>query len=95
MKTYYLYIFTSIKGDRYATVSVGKKLSQNQINVLKSDIADVEDCDETRTFGINYKHLELNGDQLDEWFELEENENVYVMFPVDEDDETETFEKDS
>ena len=25
MKTYYLYIFTGLKGDRYATVSVGKK----------------------------------------------------------------------
>ena len=95
MKTYYLYIFTDVKGERYATVSVGKKLSQNQINILKFDIAETGNGNDTRDFGINYKYLELSGDQLDDWFELEENENVFVMFSVDEDDETETFEKDS
>ena len=70
-----------------------KKLSQGQIDLLKSDIADVEECDELKVFGINYKYLELNGDELDNWFEDEENENVYVMFSVDEEDETETYEK--
>ena len=92
MKTYYLYIFTGLKGERYVTVSVGKLLLQDQINIIKSDIADVESCDELRVFGINYKYLELSGDELDVWFNLEENKDVYVMFPADEDDETETLE---
>ena len=93
MKKYYLYIFTGVSGSRYVTVSVGKKLTLDQIFNLKSDVADVETCSEIRTFGIDYKYLELSGEELDAWFDDEANQNVYVMFPQNdlEEDETETY----
>ena len=94
MKTYYLYIFTDVKGERHATVSVGNHLTQGQINMLKYEIADAGSGNGTRAFGIDYKYLELTGDELDEWFDLKENEMVSVLFSVDEDDETDTFEID-